>query len=186
MEYISVSMVRPNLENLPQFAMPAGFSTRMFRPGDGDTWVRIWRDAEQGLKLQDVTRKTFDENFAADLAAMEKRCIFVVAPDGRDVGTTTAWYDNAYAGGPWGRVHWVAITLDMQGKGLAKPMLAACMNLMKSLGHTRAVLGTQTPRLAAIKLYLDFGFVPDMSVKDAARAWRLVQAELHHPALSGV
>lgn len=183
MEFIHVSMVRPDMANIPQHALPAGFSFRFYRPGDADTWVRIWQEAESILRLHPIDRPLFDKEFGTDLPAMEKRCLFVVAPDGREVGTTTAWYDNEYAGKSWGRIHWVAISSDYQGKGLAKPMMTEAMNLMKRLGHGRAVLGTQTPRLAAIKLYLDFGFTPDMTTPDAARAWKLVQDVLHHPAL---
>ncbi|MFB3891763.1 MAG: N-acetyltransferase family protein [Phycisphaerae bacterium] len=192
MEYIPVVMIRDNLRDIPQSPLPHGYSLRFWRPGDAETWVRIWqesetllREKEPSLKAHGVTRETFDKNFGDDLAAMTKRCLFVVAPDGRDVGTTTAWYDRNYAGKPWGRIHWVAISHDHQGKGLAKPMMTAAMNLMKRLGHRRAILGTQTPRLAAIKVYLDFGFVPDMTAEDAARAWKLIQDELHHPALRG-
>ena len=141
--------------------------------------MRIWREAESADKLQDVNEQTFTKSFGGDLRAMERRCLFLVSPQGRDVGTTTAWYDRKYAGQAWGRIHWVALSFEVQGKGLSKPMMTEAMNLLNRLGHRRAILGTQAPRLAAIKLYLDFGFVPDMSVPDADRAWRMVQTHLH-------
>lgn len=180
MEFIQVVMVRPDLADLPQHELPAGYALRLYRPGDKRSWLRIQRRAERFL---DITGKTFDANFGDDLPAMEKRSFFLVSPDGRDIGTTTAWYDRNYAGKAWGRVHWVAIVPEFQGRGLAKPMLSAVMNRMKALGHRRAVLGTQTPRLPAIKVYLDFGFRPDMTTADADRAWRLVRERLPHPAL---
>ena len=184
MEYIKVVMLRSNLANIPQYALPAGYSFRFYRPGDARIWVRIWQEAESTNKLQDVNGQTFTRAFGGDLRAMERRCLFMVSPQGRDVGTTTSWYDRNYAGQAWGRIHWVALSAEIQGKGLAKPMMTEAMNLLKRLGHRRAILGTQAPRLAAIKLYLDFGFVPDMSAPDAQRAWRMVQAQLRHPALS--
>jgi hypothetical protein len=49
--------------------------------------------------------------------------------------------------------------------------------------HERAVLGTQTKRLRAIRLYLDFGFLPDLEAPGAVQAWREVSEQLHHPAL---
>lgn len=52
--------------------------------------------------------------------------------------------------------------------------------------HERAFLGTQTRRLAAIKLYLDFGFVPDLDGPWAREAWREVREVLDHPVLSSL
>jgi hypothetical protein len=61
-------------------------------------------------------------------------------------------------------------------------MLAHALKQMAQW-HDRAFLGTQTKRLAAIKIYLDFGFVPDMRYPGAEEAWREVRANLDHPVL---
>ncbi len=182
-EYLPLLMFRENLRAIPQYSLPAGYSARMFRPDDRKAWLRIWRAAE---RYEKITPKTFDGNFGSDLPAMERRCLFLVAPGGQDVGTITAWYERRYKGNRWGRIHWVAIVPQLQGRGLAKPMLAAGMNLMRSLRHRRAILDTQTTRIAAIKTYLDFGFVPELSRPDARRAWRLVRSHLPHPKLKGL
>ena len=52
--------------------------------------------------------------------------------------------------------------------------------------HERALLETHSKRVRAIKLYLDFGFEPDMQTEADAVAWRQVAAELDHPALRGL
>jgi ribosomal protein S18 acetylase RimI-like enzyme len=82
-------------------------------------------------------------------------------------------------------IHWVAVRPAYQGRGLAK---AAVTHVMNSLAqwHQRARLRTSSGRLAAIKIYLDFGFLPDMTQKDAPRAWRIVRAALNHPALGAL
>jgi hypothetical protein len=49
--------------------------------------------------------------------------------------------------------------------------------------HDRCFLGTQSKRLPAINLYLDFGFLPDMDEPGAIEGWREVRAQLKHPAL---
>lgn len=180
MEYLPVVMNRENLQNIPQVPLPEGYTVRAYRQGDRETWIRIWQAAEPFIK---ITGETFDSNFGGDLPAMPKRCLFIVAPEGSDVATITAWYDRNYRGRPWGRIHWVAVAPEHQGKCLSRGMMTLAMNRLRALGHRRATLGTQTPRLAAIRTYLRFGFVPDMTAKDAARAWGLVAKEIDHPAL---
>jgi GNAT superfamily N-acetyltransferase len=180
MEYIRIVMVRENLENIPQYPLPDGYRVRLFRAGDRKTWVRVQQASEPFVA---VTPKTFDDNFGDDLSAMRRRGYFLVSPDGEDVGTITAWYDRKYAGRRWGRIHWVAITPPHRAKHLSKGMMTIAMNRLRGLGHRRVMLGTQTPRIPAIRTYLRFGFVPDMTTKDAERAWKLVRKCISHTAL---
>jgi hypothetical protein len=52
--------------------------------------------------------------------------------------------------------------------------------------QTRAMLGTNTQRLWAIKCYLDFGFVPDPAERasiEAERGWQALSQQLPHPAV---
>ena len=48
------------------------------------------------------------------------------------------------------------------------------------------MLTTESKRLGAIRLYLDFGFVPDLDAPGAREAWRQVRERLEHPALAGL
>ncbi|RPI61483.1 MAG: GNAT family N-acetyltransferase [Planctomycetaceae bacterium] len=180
MEMLKVIMVRSDLENIPQHPLPAGYSLRFYRDGDAATWTAIEQAAD---KFYNVTGERFVKEFGTEIPLLFQRCYFLVSPDGRDIGTTTAWYDRKYQGKRWGRVHWVAVVPEFQGKGLGKAMLSSAMNRLRMLGHRRAILGTQTPRLAAINMYLDFGFVPDMTTDNAAKAWKIVREALPHPKL---
>lgn len=175
MEYIFVVMIRPHLRDIPQVALPEGYHFRMYRPGDRDTWVRIHQESEPFIK---ITSETFDREFGSDDSVLARRMMFLVAPDGQDVGTITAWFDRNYKGKPYGRIHWVSLHPDHRGKGLSKAMMTVALNLMKKLGHKRAILGTQTPRIPAITTYLGYGFVPDMTVDRAEEAWQLVRQEI--------
>jgi GNAT superfamily N-acetyltransferase len=181
MEYVPVIMVRPHLRGIPQHPLPNGYSVRLFHDGDEKTWLRIWKAAET---FRHVTAETFRHGFAGDLAGLRRRCCFLLDPDGREAGTITAWYDRKYRRRHWGRIHYVAVAPGHQGEGLCKPMMTVAMNRLRALGHRRAMLATQTPRLRAIKVYLDFGFVPDMTFLRAKEAWRLVRRELRHPVLN--
>jgi len=180
MEYIPVRMIREDLAALPEYGPPDGYSMRPFRSGDRATWLSIWRASERFEKVLDGH---FDAEFGRDLPGMARRCLFLVSPGGRDVGTITAWYERRYRARPWGRIHYVAIVPRHRGKGLSRCLLTAAMKRLRALGHRRATLVTQTPRIAAIRTYLRFGFVPDRTAPDAARAWAVIGRQIDHPAL---
>ncbi len=174
-----VSMVRPNLRDIPQVALPDGFSIRPMRRDDGALWTDIWRDAEE---YGPIGPWLFEDQFGDDPEALKWRGFMVEDERGVAVATITAWYNRTYKGEDYGQIHWVAVRKAYWGRGLGKAMMTHALNEMAKW-HDRAFLGTQTKRLAAIKVYLDFGFVPDLDHEGAGEAWRVVKAQLSHPAL---
>jgi len=123
-DVIHIVMVRDNLENIPQHKMPDGFSIRNFRAGEGSVWARVGAAAGT-LASVEIAQNRFNEEFAGPVADMESRCFFVVHDESAEVvGTAMAWYAPEFVPGEnYGRVHWVSIIPEFQGKGLAKPMM---------------------------------------------------------------
>ncbi|MCD6365493.1 MAG: GNAT family N-acetyltransferase [Planctomycetes bacterium] len=182
-EYIPVVMLREHLDDIPEYPFAEGYRMRLHRAGDRATWLRIQQASES---LVNITAKAFDSSFPGGLAVLKRRGMFLVAPDGSDVGTITAWYERRLHGKAWGRIHWVAIEPPHRGKKLSKAMMTAALKHMRRLGHRRAMLTTQAPRTIAIRVYLDCGFVPDMDQPRAAEAWDLIGKTLRHPALGNM
>lgn len=176
---LDVVMVRPNLQDIPQCEIKEGYRIRCYRPGDEEAWVRIHDLADEYNK---VTVAAFRENFGSDLQVLRSRGFYLDSPDGETVGTATAWYNLNFEGKDWGRVHWVAITPEHQGKGVSKPLLSAVMNRLAQ-SHERAYLTTSTARIPAIHLYLTFGFHPYFGDPDSHTAWATVRQVLQHPLL---
>jgi len=46
-ENMRVKMVRKDLENIPQFTLPPGYSFRAYRQGDEEHWLRIQLAADR-------------------------------------------------------------------------------------------------------------------------------------------
>ena len=180
MDIIHVHMLREDIENVPQYALPAGYAMRPFGDGDRETWIRIQQACEGPAA---GAGEWFDREFARELPRMARRSFFLVAPDGDDVGTITAWYERRHLGRPWGRIHYVAIAPPHRGRGLSRCILTVAMNRLRTLGHRRAMLATQAHRIPAIRTYLRFGFVPEITSPDAADAWRQAARHIDHPAL---
>ncbi len=176
---LPVRMIRSHLDDLPQWPFPPGYAVRSMGRDEGPLWERVWRETEP---FDAIKPGLFAHEFGTDPAAIESRCFFLTAPGGAIAGTISAWQSVLEDGRLYGQIHWVAVHPKHQGRGLCKPLMTHAMNCL-STRHDRCFLGTATRRLPAIKVYLDFGFVPDMTFPDAERAWALVRADLPHPAL---
>ncbi len=144
-------MTRRNLDGIPQYPLPPGYAVRWWRAGDRETWVRIHAAAE---KLVPATAAVSDEQFGGNEMELARRQAFLLDSTGREIGTATAWFD-----GEVGRVHWVAIVPEFQGRGLSKPLMTIVCNRLAELGHTQAYLTTDSRREAAVALYRSFGFL---------------------------
>lgn len=181
-ENINVSMVRPTLDDLPQFDLPTPYSLRWYQPGDEHYWVAIHAAADH---YHTFTDEFFVKEFGADRDLLPTRQAYLCDGTGTPVGTTTAWFYTDEEDEDYGLIHWVAIQESSQGKGLAKPLLGLVCQRLQELGHTRAYLNTSTGRIPAIGLYLKFGFIPKMRRDRATtlRAWQLVRTQLAHPAI---
>ncbi len=192
---VRVVMTRPTLEGIPQHALPPGYAFTPYAPGDERHWVAIHERADGG---DAAFAERFRRAFGADAALLAARQVYVrhlaggaTGAGGTPVGTATAWldpFDRDADGTPVGRVHWVALVPEHQGRGLAKPLLTWVLARLAALGHRRAYLVTSTARVRAINLYRQFGFRP--AVRDGAgdratelAAWRALAPHLR-PALS--
>ena len=89
------------------------------------------------------------------------------------------------AGQNTGVIHWVAIRSAYQGRGLGKAAMSFALNQL-ARWHEHAILGTQTKRLRAIGMYLDFGFLPELDDPGFIDVWREVNQQIKHPVLDRV
>lgn len=175
MANVPLQMTRDTLEAIPDYPLPGGYSFQWYRPGDGEIWVDLHVAAENYVK---ITPALFHEQFHDDDAALRERMCFLCKDDGQPIGTATAWYDDLDDRPEWGRVHWVAIVPEMQGKGLAKPLLSAILWRLRDLGHRHAYLTTSSQRVPALNLYLSFGFMPSVKSDEQLVAWRELAGKL--------
>jgi len=173
-----VNMVRPHLRDIPYIPFPDGFGIRPMRTDEGALWLDIERDAEDWLKMED---DAFVSEYGHNQHAVQWRSFIATGPKGIGVGIISSWL-YTFHGQKYGLIHWVAVRPAYQGKGLGKAMVSFALHKLAQW-HDKALLGTQTARIPAIKLYLDFGFVPYLKSPGAADSWKKVRAGLKHPTL---
>jgi GNAT superfamily N-acetyltransferase len=163
-----VLMLRENLEHIPEFAFPTGYSLRWYQPGDEENWLRIHLAADLHNR---ITPDLFARQFGTDTRLLRERQCYLIDAGGTAIGTATAWFNDDFDGGRIGRVHWVAILPGHQGRGLSKPLMTAVCRRLRELGHDRAYLSTSTRIERAVRLYLRFGFAPWIRNDCEAAAW---------------
>ncbi len=172
---IPIRMSRPDLEGIGQHGAPAPFFLRWYEAGDEQRWVRITSRADIYNRIDE---SLFRREFGQDRALLAQRQCYLCDAGGETIGTATAWFNDDYRGGSWGRVHWVDIVPEYQGRGLGRALVSAVCHRLRQLGHQRAYLTTESPRIPAIRLYLRFGFRPDVQNQSDARVWREVARRL--------
>jgi len=172
---VRLVMARQHWAEVPECSLPAGFSVRWYRPGDEACWRKIHLAAEREVA---ITPELFRQQFGTNEALLTRRQCYVLNARGEAVGTATAWFDEHFQGGDWGRVHWLAVMPDYQGQGLGRALLSLVCRRLQELGHTRAFLRTTATRLRAIKLYRAFGFVPLPQSEQERRLWDMLAPRL--------
>jgi len=143
---------------LPQPNLPTGYGFRHF---SGEQDIGNWGRIETAVLEFDTEEAAEDffsiEFFSKHAAELERRCIFVTAPTGLPVATSMAWFTD---GGNAGRLHWVAVHPDYQGKSLGRAVVLQALHLLNALEPGKPVwLSTQTWSHKAVKLYHDLGFI---------------------------
>lgn len=166
---VPVAMRRDDLVGFPCHELPPGYAFRWYRPGDEKVWTDIWTRSD---RYNMISPGVFRREFGTDEAILAERQCYLLGPEGVEIGTVTAWLPDDSHDPSYGRVHWVAIVPEMQGKGLAKPLMTRVLTRLREVGHARANLNTESVRTVAIRLYLKFGFLPEVRSETERLAWR--------------
>ena len=163
--YHPLIMTKTDTENYPHYDLPEGYSFRFYKEGDEMHWVRLecalgqFDTEEAGLR---VFSKEFLENQRLSLS---ERMLFVLDPAGKAVATAALW-DGDFLGEILPRLHWVAVSDECAGKGIAKAMLSRLFALYHALGYEGFLyLRTGTQNYPAIGIYRKFGFLPYLGTR---------------------
>ena len=180
---LSVKMECDDLINFPRVAFPPGYSIRPYQPGDEAAWQHLHRIGDP-LSQVDFNDAFFVEQFGRDLEVLRSRMFYVESATGEVAGSISAWSTDDQPA--QGLIHWVIVHPEHRRRGLSKPMMSHAMQRLAQ-SHQQAVLGTSLARPWAIKVYLDFGFVPaDEELRDPThlQGWGLLQQYINHPRLA--
>jgi GNAT superfamily N-acetyltransferase len=153
--YVPLVMFRRDLQNIPIRALPRPYSMSWYTEGDEMHWVEIQSRADT---LNRISLALYESQFESNPAELPQRQAFVLDESGRPVGTATAWFGE-FRGVRMGRIHWVAVLPEHQGRKLGSALMTIACERLRNLGHTAAYLTTDERRTVAVELYGRFGFV---------------------------
>ncbi len=178
-------MLEKDLDFIKEYDLPKGYHFEFYKTGDRDSWIEIEKSAKEFSNYEDGLTSWNKYYFGKD-NELKNRMVFVVNESGEKVGTATAFYDidgSDKSGSGW--LHWVAVKREYQGKGLSKPLISYTLKVMRALGYAHAKIPTQTTTWLAVKIYLDFGFMPIReNAVNSYNGWCIIKTLTKHKALS--
>ena len=187
-EYIPLLMTKEDTKVYPKYALPEGYRFRFYAAGDEKAWAALECSVGQ-FETEEAAIACFSREFLENQRLRpEERMLFVIDPAGKAVATAALW-DGDFLGKIEQRLHWVAVSDECAGKGIAKAMLSRLLELYNELCFGGFLyLRTGTRNYPAIGIYKKFGFVPylgtrspfeDLSDEDFARrnaaGWAIVE-----------
>ena len=167
MEYQDLSVI-------PDVPVPEGYILRTYRDGDETGLCRVFAAGDLGMETPDKVR----ESLLGHPCFVSGR-LFVVEHKGEVVGTASAW-SNAQEPAK-GYLHMVGVLDGHRGKRLGALVTVATMKYHRDLGFSAQQLDTDDWREAAIKLYLDLGYVPVYLDDSHPGRWEALAAKLARP-----
>lgn len=162
-----LSMVRSNLDDLPELRLPQGYELHTGRPDSAKIW-------------EDIILDSFNMEFSYEKELDYPDCgpdnCWFVSIDGVDVATATFYTKPEVPGAAF--LHMVAAHKKSLGKGAGKLAVLAVLHGLKKAGFRECRLFTDDFRLPAIGLYLSVGFLPVIDDADMQARWDAVMKQL--------
>ena len=172
-------MVRPNLENLPELELPAGYGMRTYCKGDEVHWARIISDSFGGRER--TAQDTENEITGRDVFIADG--LYFATHLGVPVGTACAWRQSVDEKDV-GYVHMVGVVAEHTGHKLGKWVSLAVLSYFRDNGFKCSMLDTDDFRMPAIKTYLNLGFIPVYVEEGQPKRWSDIFEKLGLPSMS--
>ncbi len=155
--------------------LPTGYLLRTYQPGDESRFFQVMELAGwpgwDARKLQPWYERTVAEGWF----------MVVHHATGEMVATAMALRDQSEFGRQGGEIGWVACAPEHRGKGLGLAISAAATTRLIAEGYRHIHLYTEDWRFAALKVYLQLGYIPLLHAPDMAERWRAVCAQVQWP-----
>ena len=169
-------MEKIGLADVPDVALPVGYSIRAFRDGDEAALARIYCDA----KLDKDTVEIVRTDILGDPCFKPER-VFIAEFEGCPVGTGSAWLTPDEPG--VGYLHMLGVLRKHHGKRLGLALTCAALRYTRDEGLDTQRLMTDDWREVAIRMYLKLGYDPLLADQSHCERWNAIARKFNLPDL---
>jgi mycothiol synthase len=175
--YPQLQMVWPEarLATPPVIHVPPGYTLRTYRRGDEPGFYKVM--ALAGWPGWD------DEKLRPWIARIPPGSWFMATHNATNtiVATAMGLHDHSDDHPFGGELGWVAADPAHHGRGLGMAVCAAVTARLIEAGYHNIHLYTEHWRLAALKLYLNLGYVPFLYTTEMRERWQVICEQLGWP-----
>jgi mycothiol synthase len=159
-----VDMLRPDLENIPDFSMPDGLEVRSVSP---EHYRAIWDADEEAFRDHWGFSKPSEEDYQAWLSdkAIFQPELWQIAWDvntneiAGQVRTFIRTAENEKYNRQRGYTEFISVRRPWRKRGLARALIARSLRVQKEHGMTESALGADSENISgATRVYEDCGF----------------------------
>lgn len=161
-------MRNSNLDQLPPFALPHGFSLHNHIEGTENNWEGlIERAFEQHYSFEDLIRNG---------GGYKPEYVLYLSKNGKDIATATAVEKDIFPNEGWFRM--VGVDPEARGLGAGRLIVLAALHSLAARGYKTAALSTDDYRIPAINLYYSLGFRPIYNHESHEKRWAAILPRL--------
>jgi len=157
-----LSMLRPDLENIPDFELPEGLEIREVKPEHHDKIRLAWNAACGDMRGQIPISKS-GWAIWAKYPSFDPTLWSIAWQGDEVIGTVFGMInpeDNKLNNRKRGSAELISTRKDWRGKGVAKALMARTMRLLKERGMTECALGVDEENPSGARhLYEKMGFI---------------------------
>lgn len=155
----NIFMYKDDTDRYPRHFLSEGFSFKFYEEGDEVEWAKIEHSLGQFATVEEGIQCFRREFIDGQTLDAKQRVLFVIAPNG-DYAATAALWDGNFFGEHINRLHWLAVSDQYAGHGIAKALFTRLLDLYNELGLSgRLHLWTGARYFVAISMYRKFGFI---------------------------
>ena len=167
-------------KRLKKYVFPEGFEITHFDGSQSqkNAVFSMWEERDGSLE---EVNAAFERRFFSQADCLPEKDMFFVKYQGEYVGSLTAIYHKEQS---LGHLHYVMLDKKYRDKRLSYPLLYIGMKKLHKQGCSYIFLNTDDWRKSAIKLYLNYGFLPQIDsrntdiTKDHIERWKKIYKEL--------
>lgn len=185
LRYYHLVLEKKILDDIPEYPLPSGFHFTCYQDGDMEDWIAIEKSAKEFRTVEEGV-DAWGRYYLHREQELHNRMFFIETEQEEKVATATAFYDPSKGDlrNEAGWLHWVAVKREYQGLGLARPLISKALRRLVELGYPSLKLSSQTNTWVAVKIYMDFGFVPEPeNAVHSREGYEILKALTNHPTL---